>query len=211
MSVFFGIFAALSWGVHDLLVRQVTQRMGTSTALSSVLALSMLLLFLALLITPEADFTITSQGLGLSVLSGLTFAVASFSLYRAFEIGPVRLVAPIIGAYPVISVAWASIFSAPIPLSGWLAVGAVVTGVGLVVALSEKPQGAARANTGRAVLWDGDDNSGMGIFKRNDASGPMGRCRHGVCVYCVFRSVIGGVQSVKRTLPIKPRLRLRWA
>ena len=91
MSVFFGIFAALSWGVHDLLVRQVTQRMGTSTALSSVLALSMLLLVLVLLIMPEADFTITSQGLGLSVLSGLTFAVASFSLYRAFEIGPVRL------------------------------------------------------------------------------------------------------------------------
>lgn len=153
MSVFFGIFAALSWGVHDLLVRQVTQRMGTSTALSSVLALSMLLLLLALLIMPEADFTISSQGFGLSVLSGLTFAVASFSLYRAFEIGPVRLVAPIIGAYPVISVAWSSVFSTPAPLSDWLAVGAVVAGVGLVVALSEKPQRAAQTDRGKAVLW----------------------------------------------------------
>ena len=110
MSVIFGVLAALAWGVHDLLVRQVSRRLGTVTALSTVLALSVVLLLAALLILPNAGFTISPEGVGLCVLSGLTFAVASFSLYRAFEIGPVRLVAPIIGAYPVISMAWASVF-----------------------------------------------------------------------------------------------------
>ena len=144
MSVLFGVLAALAWGVHDLLVRQVSQRLGTVTALSTVLALSVVLLLAAVLILPNDGFTISNEGLGLSVLSGLTFAVASFSLYRAFEIGPVRLVAPIIGAYPVISVAWASVFSAPAPLGDWLAVAVVIAGVSLVVALSGKNTGCRR-------------------------------------------------------------------
>ena len=91
MSVFFGIFAALSWGVHDLLVRQVTQRMGTSTALSSVLALSMLLLLLALLIMPEADFTISSQGFGVSedlVPSQLQTLYHVIGIARQLPVGP---------------------------------------------------------------------------------------------------------------------------
>lgn len=153
MSVLFGVLAALAWGVHDLLVRQVSQRLGTVTALSTVLALSVVLLLAAVLILPNAGFTISNEGLGLSILSGLTFAVASFSLYRAFEIGPVRLVAPIIGAYPVISVAWASVFSAPAPLGDWLAVAVVIAGVSLVVALSEKTPDAGATDQGRAVIW----------------------------------------------------------
>tara|TARA_B110000003_G_scaffold112940_1_gene115552 strand:- start:738 stop:1586 length:849 start_codon:yes stop_codon:yes gene_type:complete len=153
MSVIFGVLAALAWGVHDLLVRQVSQRLGTVTALSTVLALSVVLLLAALLILPNAGFTISPEGVGLCVLSGLTFAVASFSLYRAFEIGPVRLVAPIIGAYPVISMAWASVFSVPAPLSDWLAVAVVIFGVALVVVLSEKTPGAGDNDQSRAVIW----------------------------------------------------------
>ena len=64
MSVIFGVLAALAWGVHDLLVRQVSQRLGTVTALSTVLALSVVLLLAALLILPNAGFTISPKGLG---------------------------------------------------------------------------------------------------------------------------------------------------
>jgi uncharacterized membrane protein len=38
-----------------------------------------------------------------SVLSGSSFAIASIALYKAFVIGQIRMVAPIVGSYPVFS------------------------------------------------------------------------------------------------------------
>ena len=58
-------------------------------------------------------------------LSGVLFAFAFFVLYRISQIGPIRLVAPIIGVYPVFSVFWTAFSGFEILFSDWVAVTVV--------------------------------------------------------------------------------------
>ena len=58
-------------------------------------------------------------------LTGALFAFAIFVLYRVFQIGPIRFVAPIIGVYPVFSVLWAAFSGVEILFSDWVAVPVV--------------------------------------------------------------------------------------
>ena len=47
----------------------------------------------------------TGPAWAIAVLSGLAFAVAIGSLYKALSLAPVRLVSPVVGAYPMLSLA----------------------------------------------------------------------------------------------------------
>ncbi len=85
--------------------------------------------------------TISGAALGYAMLSGVFFLLASLGLYGAFQRGPVRLVAPIIGSYPILSVSWAVYNGTTITPSQMLAVLAVATGVGLVAALADDGTG----------------------------------------------------------------------
>ena len=152
-SLALGLLAALAWGVHDLCVRLVAQRGGILPALATVLAIG------ALLVLPFAALSdgwaaMTARAATLAALSGAAFAVAGCGLYRAFAIGPVRLVAPAVAAYPILSVGWAAASGTPVPLATWLAVLAIVAGVGVVAALSDDADGVRgrRAALGWAAL-----------------------------------------------------------
>ena len=72
--------------------------------------------------------------LGALLATGTAFAVASYAMYRAFAVGPVRLVAPLIGAYPIATTAFAAFGGASFGVGHWLALAAVIAGVALVAA-----------------------------------------------------------------------------
>ncbi len=150
MSLILGMVAALAWGIHDLCVRHVSQTTGIFASIITVL-------FLGLVIV--APFSAWHWGgpmgrgaLTLSLVSGGMFGLAAIALYKAFAIGPVRLVAPIIGAYPVLSVGWATAQGSPVTLQQWMAVGLVIAGVGYVAATSEEDTPGA-GTTGPAITW----------------------------------------------------------
>lgn len=135
-SVVLGLVAALAWGVHDLLVRVVSRSIAIPVALLAVLATGTLAsLAVALTFGDELVFTASTARLG--ALAGLCYAGACLGLYHAFAAGPVKLVAPIIGAYPVLSVGWAAVKGTPITLLNWLSVLIIVAGVALVAVLSD--------------------------------------------------------------------------
>ena len=146
-SLLLGLTAALVWGLHDFTVRRVS-------ATADAAALYVLVLgFGALWILPFAamapGWSAFTPGLtGFTVLAGLVYAFGVYSLYRAFAIGPVRLVAPICGAYPLLSVGLALIQGQPIGPLVWLAAAAVVAGVGLVA----RGEGSAGPGPSRAAL-----------------------------------------------------------
>lgn len=152
LSVGFGLVAAMCWGVHDVCVRFAVARFG---ALRSILAVMFIglagLLPLALWL---ADWSgVSGRSVALSVAAGLSYAAGNFSLYRAFAIGPVRLVAPIIGGFPVISVGFAA-FQGVWPDAGqMLAVAMIVAGVGLIATLAESDEAADRARVPAAIAW----------------------------------------------------------
>ena len=99
LSLTFGLCAALAWGIHDICVRYVSQRGGIFPSLATVLISGSIFLFpIAVVFGVWSDMT--GRAYMFSGLSGLAYAVGCIGLYKAFSIGPVRLVAPVMGSYP---------------------------------------------------------------------------------------------------------------
>ena len=149
ISLGLGLVAALAWGIHDVCVRYVSQRTGIVAALLTVLVLGSFLAVPVALVFSDAQMT--TDNIVRAVVAGVAFAVAGLALYHAFSIGPVRLVAPIIGAYPILSVGWAAINGASVDVFQWIAVLLVIAGVGFVAGSS----GTSEDNSQRpaAIKW----------------------------------------------------------
>jgi len=153
LALSFGLTAALIWAVHDLLARKLSQGAALLPILAVVLgAGTVVLVPVALLIGDWA--AMTGAAWGIAVLSGVGFAVAIGSLYKAFSLAPVRLVSPVVGAYPMLTLVFAMAQGRPVTGQEWLAVLAIVTGIA-IVALSSRddaPEGYA-SSPGEALAW----------------------------------------------------------
>ena len=132
-----GLIAALCWGIHDVTIRRISQTVPLMATLLGVLVTG--LVFQLAVMAATGSFTpLPARALWLSVAAGVAFLLASVALYNAFQRGPVRIVAPIIGSYPVLSVALAALQGEPVTLWHWLAVGAVALGVAIVSIFSDE-------------------------------------------------------------------------
>jgi len=126
-----GLMAALAWGIHDFAVRVASRGQPIMTALLSVLFFGML--FQILLIVWAGELAaLPPDAVRLSILAGVCFLIASITLYVAFKRGPVKLVAPIIGGYPVISLVLASLGGTVPHVTQWVAVLAIMAGISFV-------------------------------------------------------------------------------
>ena len=131
-----GIIAAFAWGFHDICVRYLSQRTPLMASLLTVLIVG-LAFHISVMVVKEGFAPLTSQTTWLAILSGVFFLMASLGLYGAFQRGPVKLVAPIIASYPVLSFAWAVLRGAEISIWQWGAVIIIIIGVSLVAALAQ--------------------------------------------------------------------------
>ncbi len=151
LSLTFGLVAAVCWGLHDFIIRILKQPKGIYASIAAVLFLGCLLQSPVALL--NADFShISILALSVSVASGSFFALASISLYKAFINGPIKLVAPIVGGYPVFSLIFSSLNG---NLPNGIQVGAIniiVICAGYVAASKEENEGAL-ANKKSAILW----------------------------------------------------------
>ena len=130
-----GIIAAFAWGFHDICVRYLSQRTPLMASLLTVLVVG-LAFHISVMVVKDGFAPLTSQTTWLAILSGVFFLMASLGLYGAFQRGPVKLVAPIIASYPVLSFAWAVLRGAEISIWQWGAVIIIIIGVSLVAALA---------------------------------------------------------------------------
>lgn len=131
-----GLVAALCWGFHDICVRFLSQKTAISACIFTVI-LTGLVFHAALTITTGTLEPMPANAVYLSIGAGVFFIVATFGLYYAFQRGPVRLVAPLIASYPILSIGWAMFQGAHVSAFQWLAVIAIVAGVSVVAALSD--------------------------------------------------------------------------
>ncbi|MBE1285562.1 MAG: EamA family transporter [Rhodobacteraceae bacterium] len=149
-ALILGLVAALAWGFHDLCIRVVAQRTSIPAAILTVFVIGAILVFAVALFLGEAALP-NGPALWLACLAGFIFACGGYGLYRAFAIGPVKLVAPIVGSFPIISVAMASLQGDQISLPQWLAVFVIVAGVGCVAIFSKENEGGEISRA--AILW----------------------------------------------------------
>ncbi|WP_120634265.1 DMT family transporter [Ruegeria sp. EL01] len=131
-----GLLAAMCWGVHDLAVRYISQSVSVIASLMAVLVFGAMLQFG--LVVALRDFgPQTSTAVSYAILTGGFYLLAGLSMYTAFQRGPVRLVAPLVASYPVLSVILAIWRGSAVTAGHWLAVIAIGIGVSIVAARSE--------------------------------------------------------------------------
>ncbi|MFM7443965.1 MAG: EamA family transporter, partial [Tabrizicola sp.] len=134
LALGFGLTAALIWAVHDLLARKLSQGAALLPIVATVLAAGCLVLVPFAL---AADWsTMTAEAWRASIAGGLAFAVAIGSLYKAFSLAPVRLVSPVIGAYPLLTLMIAIAQGRDITPGDWWAVLLIVAGIAVVALAS---------------------------------------------------------------------------
>lgn len=148
-AIFLGLTAAVLWGVHDFAVRRISGRAEVPVLLA------MAFMFGALLLLPLAALqggwdSLTGEVVVLAVLAGMAYSVAGYSQYRAFAIGPVRLVAAITGAFPLLSVAIAVLRGQEVGALVWLGAAAVVAGISVV---AQGQDGESHGSRAAAIGW----------------------------------------------------------
>jgi drug/metabolite transporter (DMT)-like permease len=131
LALSFGLVAAVIWAVHDLLARKVAPGAALLPILVVIIGAGSLVL--APISLTYGDWsTLTPVAIAVSVGHGLGYALAAGALYRAFSLAPVRLVSPVIGAYPMLSLVFAAAQGREVTTLDWLAVAAIVAGIAIV-------------------------------------------------------------------------------
>jgi drug/metabolite transporter (DMT)-like permease len=153
LALSFGLGAALLWAVHDLLARKLSQGAALLPILLVVLVAGTAGLLPVALLTGGWQ-AMTGKAWLVASLSGVAFAVAIGGLYKAFSLAPVRVVSPVVGAYPLLILLIAVAQGRPVSGGDWLAVLAIVVGIAIVAiaARDDAPEGYA-ASPGVAMAW----------------------------------------------------------
>lgn len=102
MGVLYGLAAALCWGLGDFLITILTRRIGTPRAIFATQILSLaswLILLLMMPTSPDSGINVWA----LAIIAGVCHVTALLLTYRAFEIGTLALVSPIISGFAVVT------------------------------------------------------------------------------------------------------------
>lgn len=153
LSLGFGLTAALLWATHDILARKLSQGVPLLPMVALVLAAGCLpLIGLTILMGGWSEMTLGAWAAALA--SGAAMSLAIGGLYRAFSMAPVRLVSPIVGAYPLLILIIAAAQGRAITQGDWLAVVLIVAGIAIVALTTrDDTPGAYAAPPSHAIAW----------------------------------------------------------
>ncbi len=148
-ALMLGLLAAVLWGLHDFTVRVIGARIDPLVLLGGVFMTGVIVLAP---LTLHSDWSLLrGPDLRLAFLAGVAYTGAGYGLYRAFAIGPVYLVAPICGAFPMVSVALELTRGGSAALSTWVGAAVIVTGIALVA--RSTGHGEEQGNRNAAIGW----------------------------------------------------------
>jgi len=127
----YGLIAALGWGSAEILARFSGRAIGPQQALFGMTAVGVVALSLTVW---GLDLPILwdTAGIWLLLISGIGITYSTMLLYEALSRGPVSIVAPIVGSYPVFNMALAIILGARPGLLQWAAIISVLAGIWVV-------------------------------------------------------------------------------
>ncbi|GAB5467270.1 MAG: hypothetical protein Kilf2KO_03000 [Rhodospirillales bacterium] len=137
-----GLLTACGWGGADFVSRFTGGRLGVAVTLAGMMASSLLLLSLAAWHT-GVELRFPSEGWPLLLGGACALVMGTLLLYQGMVRGPVSLVAPIVAAYPVWSLAIALLQGVQPSLIQWLAMISVMGGVVAVARLGGQADSAA--------------------------------------------------------------------
>ena len=147
-----GFLAAIFWGIHDFLVRFIVKKVNIITALVCTNVFGALfLLFFFFFSTHGISFEI--KIIVFSIIYGLLFLSATYCLYKAFDLGPVFVAAPIICSYPILSLLYASILTNPPALYQWILSLVVIFGIFLTIYSKPEKNKSSKVKISMTFFW----------------------------------------------------------
>ena len=147
-----GFLAAILWGIHDFLVRFIVKKVSIITALMCTNVFGALfLLFFFFFSIQGISFEI--KIIGFSIIYGLLFLSATYCLYKAFDLGPVFVAAPIICSYPILSLLYASILTNPPALYQWILSLVVIFGIFLTIYSKPEKNKSSKVKISMTFFW----------------------------------------------------------
>jgi uncharacterized membrane protein len=130
LAALFGLLAAVGWGLSDFWSAHATKTLGPVTTLFYVNLIGAVAYAIVYILFLHPHVAITQAGLIYTLLETVLVTVAAILFYKGLDAGPVSLVSPISGAYPLVSTLLAIIvFRAHVSLLQTGAIGVVVLGV----------------------------------------------------------------------------------
>ncbi len=126
-----GLLAALSWGSADFIGGLASRAAGHRSVLLGMFSVGAVALG-AIVWLGGLPVVRDWDNAWLLVVSGVGMMAATLWLYQALARGPMSVVAPIAGSFPVFNVTFAVVLGARPSLVAWVAMAAVLGGVVLV-------------------------------------------------------------------------------
>ena len=131
----YGLLAALGWGGADFIARFTGRAIGHQQALFGLLSIGAIAMSLLIYLL-DIPLILVVSGWWLLLLTGIGTMVATLLLYWGLARGPVTIVAPIVGSFPLFNVILALILGSRPGIVQSLAMCAVFMGVWLVACAS---------------------------------------------------------------------------
>jgi drug/metabolite transporter (DMT)-like permease len=128
MGIAYGLLAAFCWGLGDFLITSLTRRAGTPRAMFAIQILSLASWALLLLLLPRHSLGGVNVWL-LAVGTGIFHVAALQFTYKAFEIGTLALVSPIISGFAVVTAVLSLISGERPPALALLGTALLIAGV----------------------------------------------------------------------------------
>ena len=208
LAALFGLLTALCFGVGSFTAQGLTSRVGWLRAPLVVQAVALpIVAAVALAVdgVPDRDGEAIAHALGLGLLN----VFAMVSLYRAFAVGALSIVAPIASSYAAVTVLMAAISGEPPGPATTVGLVAVLVGVAVVAAARGAPVPGARWR-GAGVLWAGLSSMSLGaeffwLAPVTDALGPLWPV---VAMRAVGVAVLWPLRRLLR--PVEPEGALPW-
>ncbi len=160
MGILLGLTGAISWGIADFAARFAARRIGAYRTLFYMQCIGFLVLTAYLELSGGISRGVAPgwHPWALAAFAGVLNTISSLSLYYAFQIGVMSVVAPISSAYPALTVVLSLLSGERIqPLRG---AGLAVTLIGVVLAATSfapesKGESSVAGTSSRAHLTKG--------------------------------------------------------
>jgi drug/metabolite transporter (DMT)-like permease len=153
VAILFGLLAALSWGVQGIFLKLATAKTTTLTTMISGYVMG--LIFLTPFVVPSLPELTRLSGsflLWFVLMLGINIT-ATFSYYRAVQVGKVSLVVPIVASYSAVTVVLSLLSGDRLSALQLLILLATVCGIAVASTPSSKVDAIRGSSGAKGVGW----------------------------------------------------------
>ncbi len=156
LQILMGAMSATSFGVADFMASHSSRRLGARSALTGMLLVSTAVISLFVVFSPATDGLAVGRP-WIACLHGVAMAAALLLFFRAMELGPVSVAAPIVASHPLFIMGFALATGSRPSAVQLAAMLLIVAGLMVVAAGNRKPAivlhaGAFRSPRGALAL-----------------------------------------------------------